>query len=129
MISDIRELVPSDLPALQSVDRLQAATGVSQELDVVVSGDVTSPAAITWMSDFKQRVLAEHGFGPDTPNCLAESAELCPGPALSDLFDLSSGRPRRSGPDRRRARRGPRVLLAGDPVAAPTPATSPPCRS
>ena len=93
VISDIRELVPSDLPALQSVDRLQAATGVSQELDVVLSGDVTSPAAITWMSDFKQRVLAEHGFGPDTPNCLAESVELCPGPALSDLFDLSSGRP------------------------------------
>jgi hydrophobe/amphiphile efflux-3 (HAE3) family protein len=93
VISDIRELVPSDLPALQSVDRLQAATGVSQELDVVLSGDVTSPAAITWMSDFKQRVLSEHGFGPNTPNCLAEAAELCPGPALSDLFDLSSGRP------------------------------------
>ena len=98
VISDIRELVPSDLPALQSVDRVQAATGVSQELDVVLSGDVTSPQAITWMSDFKQRVLAEHGFGPTTPNCLAESAELCPGPALSDLFDLSSGRP----PDQQR---------------------------
>ncbi len=93
VISDIRELVPSDLPALQSVDRLQAATGVSQELDVILSGDVTSPAAITWMSDFKQRVLSEHGFGAKTTNCLAESAELCPGPALSDLFDLSSGRP------------------------------------
>ncbi len=36
---------------------LQDATGVSQELDVLVSGDVTSPAAIAWMSDFKQRVL------------------------------------------------------------------------
>ncbi|MFN8112884.1 MAG: MMPL family transporter [Solirubrobacterales bacterium] len=93
VVSDIRELVPSDLPALQSVDRLQAATGVSQELDVVLSGDVTSPAAITWMSDFKQRVLSEHGYGPDTPNCLSESAELCPGPALSDLFDLTSGAP------------------------------------
>ncbi|MCB0876403.1 MAG: MMPL family transporter, partial [Solirubrobacterales bacterium] len=93
VVSDIRELVPSDLPALQSVDRVQAATGVSQEVDVVLSGDVTSPAAITWMSDFKSRVLSEHGFGPNAPNCLAESAELCPGPALSDLFDLSSGRP------------------------------------
>jgi len=93
VVSDIHELVPSGLPALRSVDRLEAATGVSQELDVLVSGDVTSPAAITWMSGFKQRLLAEHGFGPDTPNCLAESAELCPGPALSDLFDLSSGRP------------------------------------
>lgn len=93
VVSDIRELVPSDLPALQSVDRLQAATGVSQELDVLITGDVTTPAAIAWMSRFKQRVLAEHGFGPATPGCLAESAELCPGPALSDLFDLSSARP------------------------------------
>lgn len=93
VVSDIRELVPSDLPALQSVDRLQAATGVSQELDVLVTGDVTTPTAIAWMSRFKQRVLAEHGFGPATPGCLAESAELCPGPALSDLFDLSSARP------------------------------------
>ncbi len=50
------------------------------------------------MSDFKQRVLSEHGFGPTTPNCLAESAEVCPGPALSDLFDLSSGQP----PDQQR---------------------------
>jgi uncharacterized protein len=93
VVSDIRELVPSDLPALQSVDRVQAATGVSQELDVLLAGDVTSPAAITWMRSFKQRVLAEHGFGPATRGCLAESAGLCPGPALSDLFDLSSGRP------------------------------------
>ena len=46
VVSDIRELVPSDLPALQSVDRLQAATGVSQELDVLVTGDVTTPTAI-----------------------------------------------------------------------------------
>jgi hydrophobe/amphiphile efflux-3 (HAE3) family protein len=93
VVTDIRELVPADLPAMQSVDRLQDATGVSQELDVIVSGEVTSPEAITWMGDFKQRVLAEHGFGPATPNCLAESVELCPGPALSDLFDLSSGAP------------------------------------
>jgi hydrophobe/amphiphile efflux-3 (HAE3) family protein len=93
VVTDIRELVPGDLPAMQSVDRLQDATGVSQELDVIVSGDVTTPEAIAWMSDFKQRVLADHGFGPETPNCLAESAELCPGPALSDLFDLSSGAP------------------------------------
>jgi hydrophobe/amphiphile efflux-3 (HAE3) family protein len=93
VVTDIRELVPGDLPAMQSVDRLQDATGVSQELDVIVSGDVATPEAITWMSDFKQRVLAEHGFGPETPNCLAESVELCPGPALSDLFDLDSGAP------------------------------------
>jgi len=93
VVTDIRELVPGDLPAMRSVERLQDATGISQELDVIVSGDVTTPEAIAWMSDLKQRVLARNGFGPDTPNCLAESAELCPGPALSDLFDLSSGAP------------------------------------
>ncbi|KAA0267235.1 MAG: hypothetical protein EDQ89_11855 [Acidobacteria bacterium] len=93
VVTDIRELVPADLAAMRSVERLQDATGISQELDVIVSGDVTSPEAITWMSDFKQRVLARNGFGPDTPNCLAESAQLCPGPALSDLFDLGSGAP------------------------------------
>lgn len=93
VVTDIRELVPGDLPAMQSVEHLQDATGISQELDVIVSGDVTSPEAIAWMSDFKQRVLARNGFGPRTPSCLAESAELCPGPALSDLFDPSSGAP------------------------------------
>lgn len=93
VVSDIRELVPSDLPALASVDNLERATGVGQELQVIVSGDVTSPEAIAWMSDFKQRVLSDHGFGGPSPSCLAPGTELCPGPALADLFDLGSGRP------------------------------------
>ena len=93
VVSDIRELVPGDLPALQSVEQLQDATGVSGELDVLVSGDVTSPESIVWMSEFKERVLSQHGFGGELPNCRAEGTELCPGPALSDLFDLSSGQP------------------------------------
>ena len=91
--SDIRQLVPSDLPALESVDHLESVSGVGQELDVIVSGDVTSPEAITWMSDFKQKVLADHGFDGVSPSCLDPGTELCPGPALSDLFDLSSGAP------------------------------------
>ena len=45
------------------------------------------------MSDFKQRVLADHGFDGASPSCLDPGTELCPGPALSDLFDLSSGAP------------------------------------
>ncbi len=89
VVSDIRELVPGDLPALQSVDALQESTGVSGELDVLVSGDVTSPEAIAWMSGFKARVLSQHGFSGPTANCRAESTELCPGPALSDLFSLT----------------------------------------
>lgn len=93
IVSDIRELVPRDLPALSSVDNLESVTGVGQELDVIVSGDVTSPDAIAWMANFKRRVLAEHGFEGPTASCLDDGTELCPGPALSDLFDLSSGQP------------------------------------
>ncbi len=103
VVSDIRELVPSDLPALQSLTELEDSTGVSAELDVLVSGDVTSPEGIAWMSDFKDRVLNQHGFAtnpqfasdeglPYPPSCLAEDGEqpgLCPGPAMSDLFDLA----------------------------------------
>ena len=98
VVSDIRELVPADLPALQGVDALQDVTGVSGELDVLVSGDVTSPEAIAWMSDFKTRVLAEQGFSSDYPGCRADGTELCPGPALSDLFSLTPDPEDPSGP-------------------------------
>ncbi len=93
VVSDIRQLVPSDLPALKSVDELQNATGVSGELDVLVSGDVTSPESIAWMSAFKQRVLTEHGFDGQFPKCMDPGTELCPGPSLSDLFDLGKKAP------------------------------------
>ena len=64
MISDLRELVPSDLPELQNVDELQEATGVSGEVDVAVrADDLTDPAVVAWMGDFKQRVLDDAGFG------------------------------------------------------------------
>ena len=86
VVSDITELVPDDLPALQDVDELQDATGVSGELNVVVrSDDVTDPEVIEWMRDFKQRVLAGHGFTGEFPRC--EEAELCPAVALPDLFE------------------------------------------
>jgi len=86
VISDITELAPDDLPALRDVDQLQDATGVSGELNVVVRGDdVTDPAVIEWMRDFKQRVLTSHGFSGALPRC--EDAELCPAVALPDLFE------------------------------------------
>ena len=86
VVSDITELVPDDLPALQDVDQLQDATGVSGELNVVVRAeDVTDPEVIEWMRDFKQRVLAGHGFTGELPRC--EEAELCPAVALPDLFE------------------------------------------
>ena len=68
-------------------------TGVSGELDVIVRGeDVTSPEAIGWMRDFKQRVLDQHGFTGEFPDCRAAGTELCPGPALPDLI-RSDGEP------------------------------------
>jgi uncharacterized protein len=86
VISDITELVPDDLPALQDVDELQEATGVSGELNVVVRGrDVTDPEVIEWMRDFQQRVLTSHGFTGTSPSC--EEAEICPAVALPDLFE------------------------------------------
>ena len=114
---------PGDLPALQGVDELQDATGVSGELDVLVCGDVTSPEAIAWMSDFKARVLERARLLAEYPGCRAEGTELCPGPALSDLFDLGTtarippATAAPDGPHRGRARRGSAVLLAGDPLA------------
>ena len=94
VVSDIRELVPGDLPALASLDELQSTTGVSGELDVIVRGeDVTTPEAITWMAEFKKRVLEQHGFAGEFPSCRAEGTELCPGPALPDLIQTTTGPP------------------------------------
>ena len=44
VISDVRELVPRDLQALEDVNELQEATGVSGEIDVTLTGeDLTDP--------------------------------------------------------------------------------------
>jgi uncharacterized protein len=86
VISDITELVPDDLPALRDVDELQDATGVSGELNVVVrADDVTDPAVIEWMQEYRQRVLARHGASGDLERC--EDADLCAAIALPDLFE------------------------------------------
>ena len=87
VVSDVRQLVPQDLPALRAVSELEDATGVSGEIDVTVHGAVTSPAAIRWMTDFQRRVLDKNGFQTgDT--CLKERhpPQLCPALSLPDLF-------------------------------------------
>ncbi len=87
VISDLRELVPSDLPELQNVDQLQEATGVSGEIEVAVrADDLTDPAVVAWISDFKQRVLANAGFGGEATPCAEQDTRLCPYIALPDLF-------------------------------------------
>jgi uncharacterized protein len=84
VVSDIRELAPQDISAVRDLNELQEATGVSGELDVSVKApDLTDPATLRWMADFKERVLEAGGFSGRNPSCL--QAELCPGPALSDF--------------------------------------------
>lgn len=91
VVSDVRELVPADLPELEALNDLQDATGVSAELNVLIEGDVTAPESIAWMSTFGDRVLGEQGFSAAAPGCRAAGTRLCPGPGLADLFDLDNG--------------------------------------
>jgi predicted RND superfamily exporter protein len=88
--SDVRQLVPQNLQALRDVNQLEKATGVSGEIDVTVHGPVTSPAAIRWMTDFQQGVVAAHGFTTNSTCAqLRNPPELCPALSLTDLFRQS----------------------------------------
>ena len=89
VVSDLRELVPRSVLEEAGVDTIQEETGVSGELNVIVTGDVTDPEVVAWMGDLKQRILARGGFGGEFPSC--EAAQLCPQIALSDLFTESGG--------------------------------------
>jgi uncharacterized protein len=98
VVSDLRELVPGDVLERADVDELQDETGVSGELNVIVTAeDLTDPAVVAWMADLKERVLARGGFGGEFPSC--EAAQICPQIALSDLFTDGAG-----GLDRQRIR-------------------------
>jgi hydrophobe/amphiphile efflux-3 (HAE3) family protein len=95
VISDVRELVPRDLQALEDVNVLQEATGVSGEIDVTLAGDdLTDPKVIEWMTGFQRDVLDAHGYEVGA-TCAQEKdpPELCPALSLPDLF--------RSGPPER----------------------------
>jgi uncharacterized protein len=83
-VTDIRELAPQNVKAVEGLNELQDATGVSGELDVSITApDLTDPATVEWMAGFKQRALEANGFSGEDPSCL--DAEICPGPALSDF--------------------------------------------
>ena len=93
-VSDVRELGPRNLDALQDLERVQDATGVSGQLDVSVGAeDLTEPAVMRWMDSFKRRALEAGGFSGPRPSCL--DAELCPGPALSDFVSSGGAKLRR----------------------------------
>jgi hydrophobe/amphiphile efflux-3 (HAE3) family protein len=91
-VSDIRELAPQNIEAVEGLNDLQETTGVSGELDVSIEApDFTDPATIEWMAGFKRRVLESSGFGGDNPSCLR--ADICPGPALSDFLIRGEEKP------------------------------------
>jgi len=84
-VSDIRELAPQNIKAVEGLNELQGTTGVSGELDVSIEAeDLTDPEVIEWMAGFKKRVLDANGFSGENPSC--NEAEICPGPALSDFL-------------------------------------------
>lgn len=97
-VSDIRSLGPQGLSEIEDLNRVQEATGVSGQLQVAVEApDLSDPATIRWMADFKQRVLRENGFAGPRPSCL--EAEICPGPALSDFLVSGQGKEQLSQAD------------------------------
>jgi uncharacterized protein len=107
LISDIRELVPADLPALEDVDALEEATGVSGLTYITVDApDLSDPAVITWMHDFERRVLRRHGFRGRDASCRTDQVELCPEISLAD-FLYTSGE---QAPSRARIRAQLRLL-------------------
>jgi hydrophobe/amphiphile efflux-3 (HAE3) family protein len=83
--SDITKLVPQSTPAIHDLHTLEAATGVSGEIDVAVRGrDVATPAIVAWMSRYEAQLLRHFGGS----NCAR--ATLCPALSLPDLFSTSS---------------------------------------
>ena len=87
LVSDIRELLPANLPELRDVDELEELTGQSGDVYVTVSApDLADPGTIGWMRDFEQRLLARHGYEPGVSSCRDDGVELCPGTTLATLF-------------------------------------------
>ena len=93
LVSDIRQLVPRDLQALKDVNELQRESGVSGEIDVTLrGGDLTTPAAIAWMTRFQDEVLRAHGYKQGaTCRQRRNPPELCPALSLPDLFRSGGG--------------------------------------
>lgn len=94
--ADVRDLAPADAPELRELRQVEETTGISGEIDVLVtSDDLADPATIAWMADFQRRILARHGFSGPSASC--EKAALCPAPSLTDLFAAAGGTLDRAG--------------------------------
>jgi hypothetical protein len=94
--ADVRDLAPSNSPELEELREVERTTGISGEIDVLItSDDLADPATIAWMADFQRRVLARHGFSGPSASC--DRAALCPAPSLTDLFAAAGGTLDRAG--------------------------------
>ena len=82
--SDVQRLVPASLSTLQTLQQLQAESGVGGEVDVLVEGRrVTDPQVVRWMTDYQARVLKRLKF--DRRQGCGRSL-ICPAFSLPDLF-------------------------------------------
>jgi uncharacterized protein len=87
--TDIRDLAPPNLGALNDLNELEKETGISGDVNVTIKAkDPTDPAVISWAENFQQRVLARHGFSGSAPSCA--SAQICPALSLTDFFGGAS---------------------------------------
>jgi uncharacterized protein len=87
--TDIRDLAPSNLKALNDLNELEQETGISGDVNVTIRAkDPTDPAVISWAEGFQQRVLARHGFSGSNPSCA--DAQICPALSLTDFFGGAS---------------------------------------
>jgi hydrophobe/amphiphile efflux-3 (HAE3) family protein len=118
-VSDIRSLAPQNIKAVEGLNDLQETTGVSGELDVSIHApDFSDPATVAWMAGFKQRVLEGNGFQGEDPSCL--TAEICPGPALSDFLVRGDEKPTRKRIESTLAALSPYALRQVAPVDTQT---------
>jgi uncharacterized protein len=87
--TDIRDLAPPNLKALDDLNELEQETGISGDVNVTIRAkDPTDPAVISWAEGFQQRVLARHGFSGSNPSCA--DAQICPALSLTDFFGGAS---------------------------------------
>src|SRR5262249_43814402 len=83
--TDIGDLAPPNLKALDDLNQLEKETGISGDVNVTIRAkDPTDPAVISWAEGFQQRVLSRHGFGGGAPSCA--DAQICPALSLTDFF-------------------------------------------
>jgi uncharacterized protein len=83
--TDIRELAPPNLKALEDLEELEQETGISGDVNVTITAaDPISPEVISWAEDFQRRVLARHGFSSASASCA--DAQICPALSLTDFF-------------------------------------------